>query len=400
LEAAGRPSGTGRSTSSSESRRDERFEDALDQTQAHRAEERRRSDRSHPIDRDDHARRPAARERGAEDASEDPRPVERRSSGRASDEKRPTGAANVDRTIEARSDDGAKLGAGAKSSETAAHDRKPEARAPRATATDELVAIESGGSPPKPTDLARAIDALAAKSIERPAQTRTPLVPALAATPLENESELPVQATGGSGIAEASTARPGANVERPAFGPDEAAAKSASDAPAPDANAAEHPRFELRELARSSDVARAQAPLERASAQAHAPEILHQIRLNFAPGTREAVLQLEPEHLGRISIKLAVERGTLRAQVRAEKSETLAVLQHHAPELRAMLESRGITPERVDFQLGLDRGRRDRSSEGGDGRSARHDQLSPAAPVASRALRALAAGAWGVDTYA
>jgi flagellar hook-length control protein FliK len=66
---------------------------------------------------------------------------------------------------------------------------------------------------------------------------------------------------------------------------------------------------------------------------------------------RQAIIDLNPAELGRISIRLQVDDGSVNAELRAARVETLAVLEHHLPELRAMLAQSGF--ESVEIDLGL-----------------------------------------------
>jgi flagellar hook-length control protein FliK len=101
---------------------------------------------------------------------------------------------------------------------------------------------------------------------------------------------------------------------------------------------------------------RAPEALERPATHAgdieRAERVLQQLRLKIAPGLRRATLALEPANLGRITIALQVRDGRLEAVLRAEKVETLGVLEAHMPELRAMLEQSGIDAKNIDLGLG------------------------------------------------
>ena len=132
-------------------------------------------------------------------------------------------------------------------------------------------------------------------------------------------------------------------------------------------------------------------------------EVLKQVRMHLAPGLREATLHLQPAWLGRVTIKIAVRSGRARAELRAERVETLEALERHLPELRAALAERGFEDAELDLELGLE----DRSGA-----------RAPRTPAAGRsvalALPASLAGAAGselenpaglrsaraVDTYA
>lgn len=88
----------------------------------------------------------------------------------------------------------------------------------------------------------------------------------------------------------------------------------------------------------------------------HAEKVLRQIRVNVRPGMKSLTLNLNPLDLGRLSIDLSVQKAGLTAVVRAESPETLELLKHQAPELRAVLAQRGIETEALEFKLAFDVG--------------------------------------------
>lgn len=95
----------------------------------------------------------------------------------------------------------------------------------------------------------------------------------------------------------------------------------------------------------------AHRPAPTAADLERAQQVLQQIRLRLSPSLLQATIELEPEHLGRIAIRLRVDGGSLTAVLRAESPQTLAVLEQHIPELRAMLSQQGL--DAGDFDLGL-----------------------------------------------
>ncbi len=135
-------------------------------------------------------------------------------------------------------------------------------------------------------------------------------------------------------------------------------------------------------------------------------EVLRQVRLRMSPELRQAVIQLEPRELGRIAIRISVARGVVRAELRAEEKATLDALQRHAPELKAALERVGLGAAEFALHLGFDdspeqRGSANELSHGSHRRSSEHaenDQPLTSAQLRSVATRLAAAG--GVDTYA
>jgi len=135
---------------------------------------------------------------------------------------------------------------------------------------------------------------------------------------------------------------------------------------------------------------------------ARASEILRQLRVQLGPELRSATIQLSPPELGRISIRLRVERGELSAVVRAEKRETLAALQRHVPELEATLGQLGIRARQIDLQLGFEQqgARQDPNGSPDSQGSRRHEHEPLAREHERRLLRTLSARAGGIDTYA
>lgn len=93
-----------------------------------------------------------------------------------------------------------------------------------------------------------------------------------------------------------------------------------------------------------------------------AESVMRQLRARVSLGAREAVIELRPSELGRIDVRLRFEDGALTATLRAERPETLAVLEAHAPELRAWLAQDGAVVH--ELELGLaDAGRFERPTE-------------------------------------
>lgn len=113
------------------------------------------------------------------------------------------------------------------------------------------------------------------------------------------------------------------------------------------------------ETARTTfDQALTETTTKQASSSAHnvkvAESVLQQFKIQLNPKLDHALIQLHPAELGRISIKIEMERGKMRAVLRADKAETLELLERHVPELRASLEGSGIEAESFEFGLGLE----------------------------------------------
>jgi hypothetical protein len=115
---------------------------------------------------------------------------------------------------------------------------------------------------------------------------------------------------------------------------------------------------------------------------ARAEEILRQVELRLTPGLERLTLDLQPAELGRLSIQLAFKQGKLTALVRAERAETLELLELRAPELLELLAARGIASDRVQLELGRF-GRRAGGRASGTGGA---PGIAAAGPAGARAL--------------
>ena len=106
---------------------------------------------------------------------------------------------------------------------------------------------------------------------------------------------------------------------------------------------------------------RREAPVREAAARAsdvdtqRALRAIDQVRVQLRPGQRTAEIQLAPAELGRLAIRLKVERGNVHAVVRVEQPETLAALERFLPELRAALSAQGLDVGGMDLGLTGDR---------------------------------------------
>jgi hypothetical protein len=180
---------------------------------------------------------------------------------------------------------------------------------------------------------------------------------------------------------------------------------AATERGAPDSGAAAAPAGDAPPVQRS---AAAQAVAGQRSAPADAADlaradtILSQVRMHLRPGMKRATLSLRPESLGRISIELSVDGGRLNAIVRAESPETLAALERHVPELRALMAQAQLEVQSFELSLTPDGSAFDssdgRGSAGGDGDPTAHTDDPEASP--SGALRHLLASDASLDLYA
>lgn len=178
----------------------------------------------------------------------------------------------------------------------------------------------------------------------------------------ELAAELPTERPGAPGLAEARTAQPGlpgVAQGAEAVGGDALSALDASGEPDAD------PRLEI---------SRREAPVREAGSRAsevdsqRALRAIEQVRVQLRPGQRAAEIQLAPAELGRLAIRLKVERGNVHAVVRVEQPETLAALERFLPELRAALSAQGLDVGGMDLAL---------AGDGASGFSESFDESAP-----------------------
>ncbi|QDV09987.1 Flagellar hook-length control protein FliK [Planctomycetes bacterium Poly30] len=128
--------------------------------------------------------------------------------------------------------------------------------------------------------------------------------------------------------------------------------------------------------------------------------LLDQVRIQILDGKREARIQLRPVELGRLDLLIRVDGKTVTAKIAAESPETLAVLEAHAPELRAWLARDGM--EAVDLELSLiDAGSLDFAHGDDPARSGSSDRLGDGSGAGRRGrARRSSDSASGIDSAA
>jgi flagellar hook-length control protein FliK len=75
--------------------------------------------------------------------------------------------------------------------------------------------------------------------------------------------------------------------------------------------------------------------------------IVQTLRLQMRDGVGTAVVHLEPEYLGAVSISLRVENGVVMATMHAENPQVRGWMEANAPLLRESLASQGLTLDRL-----------------------------------------------------
>ena len=146
---------------------------------------------------------------------------------------------------------------------------------------------------------------------------------------------------------------------------------------------------------------------------APAAQVIEQIKVNITraakAGLDRVTIQLRPEELGRIEIKLEMTQdGNVRASITAENPATLELLQREARGLERALQDAGLHADASDLEFNLRNEANDRLSENGDergrdGQGAKDAANSNEAEVVDEENFDYGAAArmrGGVDTYA
>jgi flagellar hook-length control protein FliK len=79
-------------------------------------------------------------------------------------------------------------------------------------------------------------------------------------------------------------------------------------------------------------------------------QIVQSMRMQFRDGIGEAVLKLNPEHLGSVSISLKVENGGLKANVQADMPAVRQWLESQQDSLRSALAEHGLRLDQFDVE--------------------------------------------------
>jgi flagellar hook-length control protein FliK len=106
--------------------------------------------------------------------------------------------------------------------------------------------------------------------------------------------------------------------------------------------------------------------------------VVHDVRLAAVPveiglkslsGVNRFEMRLDPPELGRVDVRIDIdEDGGVKTRLLVDRSDTLALLQRDAPQLRHALEQAGLKPNEGSIDLML----RDPTGQGtGEGRGGR-----------------------------
>ena len=82
-----------------------------------------------------------------------------------------------------------------------------------------------------------------------------------------------------------------------------------------------------------------------------AEAVLAQVRTVLRPGMRRADVELFPRDLGRVQVRLEVNRGEVSAVLRVESAEAMAALQQGSADLRGAFERASLTLSDLRFEF-------------------------------------------------
>ncbi len=83
-------------------------------------------------------------------------------------------------------------------------------------------------------------------------------------------------------------------------------------------------------------------------------QIVKKAQLILTDSQPEMRMQLEPENLGRLTLKIAVERGLITAKFVAESQEVKQIIESNFNELRDMLQEKGLDVQNFSVSVGQD----------------------------------------------
>jgi len=83
-------------------------------------------------------------------------------------------------------------------------------------------------------------------------------------------------------------------------------------------------------------------------------QIVDQAKLISRGNNSEMVIKLNPEHLGELTLKVAIEGGTVSASFHSSNSDVRAVIESTLPQLKQELSNQGLKVDYVGVYASLD----------------------------------------------
>lgn len=128
----------------------------------------------------------------------------------------------------------------------------------------------------------------------------------------------------------------------------------------------DNPLFQSNEASKpieASDGKAIQTEMGKQPVQVNKDDILNQvydrIKVFKGDGSSELHVNLKPDQLGDVSIKLVMEKGTISARVTVENSEIKSIMQGSMPEIKEHLKEQNINVSNLSVYVGTDRSEAD-----------------------------------------
>lgn len=130
------------------------------------------------------------------------------------------------------------------------------------------------------------------------------------------------------------------------------AVEANAEEPAPAVQAPQEPRPVARETALTGPEATESAPRQPVEPEPVLRQVTRFVKVMIDSKQSEVRLQLHPEHLGNIAVKLVVGDGALRANLVAQDAAVKAALEANLDQLKSRLSDQGFQVEQVHVTVG------------------------------------------------
>lgn len=81
-------------------------------------------------------------------------------------------------------------------------------------------------------------------------------------------------------------------------------------------------------------------------------QIIDKVKVNFSPDKNEMIVQLKPDHLGKISLQVVSERGSVIAKMVAENDQVKAIIESNMQSLKDSLQQQGVSVQKFEVSVG------------------------------------------------
>lgn len=136
-------------------------------------------------------------------------------------------------------------------------------------------------------------------------------------------------------------------VEREDSGPTPGQAPTAADGPSVDGKSAALCSLHATDAPQAQPAERSQARATSASVRSIVDQIVQRAELRLGRSEAEMVIDLKPDVLGKVHLKITAESGRVLAEIRADNIATRSLIEAGLPELKTALAGRGLVVEAI-----------------------------------------------------